>query len=370
MKLLKALPLMAALLFGAATTSHAQVGESRTIFFAVGDVIADAGPDQNVTLPTGGSVSVTMDGSLTLALVPGASIVSYVWFDGTTTKTGLFPTFTYSVAGIYTIALVATDNLGNSATASMMVTVTDGNSNPLAITPAVTKAVECDGQGNLVAFNLWLETHGGSVASGGSPPITWTDNYTGNTMWVLGTCPVDEQVTVTFTAADATGATQSTTATFQIKDTTAPPLCWTVNGNPVADFTILTAPTGVTTTVKVLPKDICSGSTLQKSYTFLQGNGTVTYSSSVGGTVNDTVTLSNATNNSRVRFYFKATDTCGNSSAIEWVEIDTDKKTVALKGNEGLGNGVDPDTPGALHNGNNDAPGFYPGNPGAKHKAR
>ncbi len=37
-----------------------------------------------------------------------------------------------------------------------------------------------------------------------------------------------------------------------------------------------------------------------------------------------------------------------------------------LRGNEGVGNGVDPDTPGHLHNGGNDDPGFSPGNPGAR----
>ena len=55
---------------------------------------------------------------------------------------------------------------------------------------------------------------------------------------------------------------------------------------------------------------------------------------------------------------------------VEWVEIDFEKQLLSLKGNEGVGNGVDPNTPGALHNGNNDAPGYFPGNPGAKNKVR
>ncbi|MDI1337564.1 MAG: ice-binding family protein [Lacunisphaera sp.] len=38
------------------------------------------------------------------------------------------------------------------------------------------------------------------------------------------------------------------------------------------------------------------------------------------------------------------------------------------KANEGVGNGVDGNTPGHLHNGGNDDPAFTPGNPGAKHK--
>jgi hypothetical protein len=38
------------------------------------------------------------------------------------------------------------------------------------------------------------------------------------------------------------------------------------------------------------------------------------------------------------------------------------------KANEGVGNGVDGNTPGHDHNGGNDDPAFSPGNPGAKHK--
>ncbi len=38
------------------------------------------------------------------------------------------------------------------------------------------------------------------------------------------------------------------------------------------------------------------------------------------------------------------------------------------KANEGVGNGVDGNTPGHLHNGGNDDPAFSPGNPGAKSK--
>ena len=38
------------------------------------------------------------------------------------------------------------------------------------------------------------------------------------------------------------------------------------------------------------------------------------------------------------------------------------------KANEGVGNGVDGNTPGDAHNGQNDTPPALPGNPGAKHK--
>jgi PKD repeat protein len=341
MKFLKALPIMAALLFGATTTSQAQVAESAMVFFAVGDVIADAGPDQGpFTLPAGGSVNVTMYGLDSQALVPGATIVSYVWNDGTTSKTGPTPTYTYSVAGIYTIALVVTDSLGNSATASMMVTISPGVSTPLTITPAANKTVECDGQGNLVAFTMWLQTHGGSIASGGAPPVTWTDNFNENTSWVVGTGQIDEYATVTFKATDATGTIKTTTATFYIKDTTAPPLNWFINGTAVADYTIQTVPCNTNcVTIKVVPADLCGGSTLAKSYCWLQGCGSVSYSTSAGGTTNDTVTVTGLNSNEKIRVYFKATDDSGNSSAYEWVEIDVANNCYNYIGCGGSGGG-------------------------------
>ncbi len=41
-------------------------------------------------------------------------------------------------------------------------------------------------------------------------------------------------------------------------------------------------------------------------------------------------------------------------------------KELPLRANEGLGNGVDGDTPGHDNNGGNDDPAFTPGNPGAR----
>lgn len=41
-------------------------------------------------------------------------------------------------------------------------------------------------------------------------------------------------------------------------------------------------------------------------------------------------------------------------------------KELPLRANEGLGNGVDGDTPGHDNNGGNDDPAFSPGNPGAR----
>lgn len=73
-----------------------------------------------------------------------------------------------------------------------------------------------------------------------------------------------------------------------------------------------------------------------------------------------------------------ATDSTLDGQALATVAVTLTRTTVSVcgggstpakpKANEGVGNGVDGNTPGHLHNGGNDDPAFSPGNPGAKHK--
>ena len=343
--------------------------------------IANAGPDRPdvsinepaIVLGTSGSVSVQLDGSLSDDI--DGDISTLVWTDGTQTITGpfppgLFPIFTYSSAGVRVITITVTDATGLTSVDTMQLTISEGNvCVPELVTPAANKTVECNGTGNIAELTAWLSSNGGAVVSNACGATTWTNNFVEATSWSFGVCPIVEQATVTFTATNVYGSTVATTATFYIKDTTAPPLNWMIDGTPVADYSVVVLPlASLPVEVKVNPADLCCGSRLEKSYAFSQGSGSVTYSSSANNGFNDTVTLNSASNSAKVRFYFKATDDCGNASATEWVEIDVVNKVKTLKGNEGVGNGVDPNTPGALHNGNNDALGFTPGNPGARHK--
>ncbi len=61
-----------------------------------------------------------------------------------------------------------------------------------------------------------------------------------------------------------------------------------------------------------------------------------------------------------------ATDACGNQAQANYIVhvLRPDHEPA----NEGVGNGVDGNTPGHLHNGGNDDSAFTPGNPGAKSK--
>ena len=84
---------------------------------------------------------------------------------------------------------------------------------------------------------------------------------------------------------------------------------------------------------------------------------------------------------SNIVFYASAIDSSGNTATythtIEVVSSGKGKPDTGGNGggsnsnsdaNEGVGNGVDGNTPGHIPNGGNDDPEFTPGNPGAKNK--
>ncbi|HVY74662.1 MAG TPA: PKD domain-containing protein, partial [Puia sp.] len=85
--------------------------------------VANAGANQTITLPTN---SVTIDGSGSSA--PSGSIVSYAWTESSGPSTlALTNTVTNQlknlVAGVYVISLTITDNSGNKASDSVVITV-------------------------------------------------------------------------------------------------------------------------------------------------------------------------------------------------------------------------------------------------------
>jgi hypothetical protein len=82
--------------------------------------LANAGPDQTVAADSGGSATVTLDGSASLD--PDGSIVSYSWVTGATTLTGPNPSHDFPV-GTHVVTLTVTDNGGASATDTVTITV-------------------------------------------------------------------------------------------------------------------------------------------------------------------------------------------------------------------------------------------------------
>ena len=196
--------------------------------------------------------------------------------------------------GSATVTFTATDDCGNSTTTSATFTIEDTTA-PTIDVEATDITVECDGLGNVDAFNDWLNTNGGSAtASDDCSSVTWTNSSTG----LSDECGGTGSATVTFTATDDCGNSTSTTATFTIEDTTAPTIDVDATditvecdglGNVDAFNDWLNTNGGSATA-----SDDCSSVTWTNSSTGL--------SDECGGTGSATVT-------------FTATDDCGNSTS-------------------------------------------------------
>ena len=126
--------------------------------------IVHAGFDQSVTLP---SSSVTLNGSATDA---DGSIVSYTWSQqsGPSAATILSPASATTVVsglveGSYTFKLIATDNNGNTGSATVIVTVTQSNVSSLRI----------EAENYVSMYGIQTEN---TVDVGGGLNVGWQDN--------------------------------------------------------------------------------------------------------------------------------------------------------------------------------------------------
>ncbi|WP_449374888.1 HYR-like domain-containing protein, partial [Bizionia algoritergicola] len=117
------------------------------------------------------------------------------------------------------VTFTATDACGNFVTTTASYSIID-SIDPVINTVASPLTVQCDGNGNMVALNDWLESNGGASATDDCSAISWSHNYTG----LSDDCGATGSASVIFTATDACGNTSTTTAIFTIEDTTAPVL--------------------------------------------------------------------------------------------------------------------------------------------------
>ena len=72
--------------------------------------------------------------------------------------------------------------------------------------------------GNTDAWNAWLESNGGAMASDACSGVLWSFNYAA----VSDGCGATGSALVTFTATDSCGNASVTSATVTIEDTTSP----------------------------------------------------------------------------------------------------------------------------------------------------
>jgi hypothetical protein len=182
---------------------------------AVVGPIADAGPDQTVVDANGdGTESVTLDGSGSRD--PVSSISSYVWREnGNQIATGATPNVTLGV-GSHTITLSITNQLGDSDTDDVFVTVVPAGENPPPVADAGPDQTKTDENGD-GRERLTLDGSGSSDPNGTIVSYVWTE---GGTEIATGGAPrVRFDVgthDVTLTVTDNDGATDTDTVVITV----------------------------------------------------------------------------------------------------------------------------------------------------------
>ena len=194
------------------------------------------------------------------------------------------------------VVFTATDDCGNSSSISATFTIEDTTA-PV-ITAASGMTVECDGAGNVIALEAWLNSNGGATASDDCSSVSWSNDFEG----LNGLCGATGSATVVFTATDECGNSSSTSATFTIKDTTAPVI------TAASDMTVECDGAGNVTALEewlnsnggATASDDCSSVSWTNDFEGL--------TELEGGTATATVV-------------FTATDDCGNSSTTSAIFI-------------------------------------------------
>jgi predicted outer membrane repeat protein len=240
--------------------------------------IANAGPDQNVTIPHDGdpntnTIAVTLDGSASYD--PEGGPLTYAWDDGQgDTATGSQPTLNLK-AGTYAFTLTVTDNGSLTSTDTVTIVVNpEPNQPPTANSQSVSLNQDTnanitltgsDPENDTLSFALASNPAHGTL-SGAGANFTYTPN--------AGYVGIDS---FTFQVTDAYGAVSNVaTVSITVKDTTPPVI--TLNGsNPmtVPQGSVFTDP-GATAVDNVdgnLPVTV-SGSV----NTAIPGSYTLTYS--------------------------------------------------------------------------------------------
>ncbi len=158
--------------------------------------------------------------------------------------------FTAAGSGETTITYTALDSSGNTATETFKIIVVD-NELPV-MTAASDTTLEC-AENNGAAFSAWLANYGGATATDNcTGNLTWTNDHDDNEEpnWI---CGYTTSITVTFTATDESSNSSTTTATFNVVDTTDPVFDQTLPGDTTVNCESVPAAVALTA------QDGCSG---------------------------------------------------------------------------------------------------------------
>ena len=175
--------------------------------------IANAGPDQVVTVAPGDTAMVTLDGSGSSD--PDGDPLSFTWTNSFGTAMGVMPTVTLA-PGVYTITLTVDDGNGGMGSDTVEVTV---NQAPIADAGPDQLVTVAPGDSAMVT----LDGSGSSDLDGDPLTFTWTNAF-GAVMGATPTVTLGPGVhTITLTVDDGRGGMDSDTVEI------------TVNQAPIAD---------------------------------------------------------------------------------------------------------------------------------------
>jgi hypothetical protein len=184
---------VASLVVNDGTTSSAPSTVTITGSTANGPPVADAGPAQNVTIPT----TVFLDGSGSSD--PDGDALAYSWSfssrpDGSTATlagpTTVTPNFSPDLAGVYVVSLVVNDGQLDSAPDTVQITAATGNSAPIADAGPAQEV--------LVGDTVTLDGSGSSDADG--DPLTYSWSLTTRPTGSVAALADPTTVSPTFTA--------------------------------------------------------------------------------------------------------------------------------------------------------------------------
>lgn len=132
--------------------------------------------------------------------------------------------------GTQVVRFIAEDYCGNQVSTTALLTVQDTTA-PTIVEEATSLSVE-DSSANSAAFEEWLLSHGGAVASDSCGILTWSFPATSlqaSTVDANIQCK-DTSLSVNFSVTDLAGNIASTVASFHVVDTTSPTITSEASG--------------------------------------------------------------------------------------------------------------------------------------------